>query len=195
MMAKVWYKYGYFWRRGDGDDDQSPLDRGDGTGDLIFNTLSKIVEDEDTSKWAFYSWLSCAGLLMDRKRWPNEFNAGTEAWNRWVWYPYIWITKRNKRKWTRPQSDMTRDPYHTFGDCYAHLYGTQEEFFNPWMKNVFKMVKIPWYVFRLDTWIWRRRLIKDNSPHYVKRLRMIKSRAKYNWFKKNYEDDFYEDTT
>ena len=46
-MGKVWYKYKFFWRRGDKDGDESPQDRGDGTGDLIFNTMTKIVFDKD----------------------------------------------------------------------------------------------------------------------------------------------------
>ena len=54
-----WYKDGHFWRRGNADGDRSPQDRGDGTDDLLWNTLTKIEEDQDWSSWARISFIHC----------------------------------------------------------------------------------------------------------------------------------------
>ena len=185
-MKHTWEKQGYLWIK---------IDNGHRTyGDIIFNTMSKIVEDNDTSEWALYSWFECAGLLLQDKRWPDEFKKDNEAPNRWLWYPYKWVTHWGKRKWSRPQSDITRDPHYTFGDCYTHLYGHHGELINGFMTILYHNIKLPWFVWRYSFYRWKRRLKGVNSKHFVKRLRSIRGRATHTWFEKNYEDDFYQNT-
>ena len=193
-MAKVWYKYKNFWRRGDNDGDNTPQDRDDGTGDLLWNTLTKIVKDEDTSSWAFDSFLSCGDLLVDKKRWPDKFNKGDEAPNRWIYYFYKYLGI--KKYGYRSQDDMTRDPYKAFAACYAHLIKAGTKFCDKLLEDAFLAVKPPWYLLHSrHTWRWWKRFKKDNKPHYVKRMTYFEALAIVNWFEKNYEDDFYKDRT
>ena len=70
---------GFFWVHDGGD-----------AGDLIYNTLSRILDQDDNSDWAWESFESCGQLLKQGKRWPNSMND----------IP----TKRS-------QTLMTRDPY------------------------------------------------------------------------------------
>jgi len=184
-MSKThhWEKEGYLWMKID-DNKRSYID-------IIFNTCTKIVEDNDTSQWALYSWMECCCLLWDHKRWPDQGNSPDEAPNRWLWYPYKWIVKKN-RKWSRPQNDMTRDSCYAFGDCYVHLHGHYGELMDRFMANLFHSTKLPWYAWRPNYSLWKRRLRSTNSKHFVKRLRSIADRATHTWFEKNYEDDFYK---
>ena len=43
-------------------------------GDLLSNTLKKIIDDEDFSEWAYISLGMCFGLLKEGKRWPDPFS-------------------------------------------------------------------------------------------------------------------------
>lgn len=201
MKEVVWYKYKYYWRRGDNDGDNSPQDRDDGTGDLIFNTMSKVEYDRDTSEWAIKSFKACADLLQAKLRWPDEFNKGNEASSRWLWYPYKWSVKLLKKigfnvnyKWRRPQNDMTRDPHIAFGACYSHLMKNADEKYHEELRAVYEATKIPWYVYRPNTFGWRKRMIKDDRKHYVKRLSYLRSIAVVDWYIKHDENEFYEDT-
>ena len=74
----------------------------------------------------------------------------------------------------RSQTRMTRDPYTAFYTACIMLD----------LKEDIEIVKIPWYLYRPEVWTWRRRLIKDNSKDYVKRLRYLRALAVV----KNYED-------
>ena len=191
-MGTVWYQYELFWRRGDNDGDNTPQDRDDGTGDLLFNTLSKIFTDGDTSEWAINSFKKCAELLKDRQRWTDEFNKGDEAPDRISW----WVNKyfSTGEYGYRSQNDMTRDPYITFGTCYTHLIKNADEKYHKELKEIFESVTIPWYVYRHNTFQWRRRFIKDEAKQYVKRLRYFKALAVVYWYEMFYDDDFYKDT-
>ena len=203
-MGKVWYKYKFFWRRGDKDGDESPQDRGDGTGDLIFNTMTKIVFDKDISQWAFDSFETCTNLLKDHKRWPDEFNVGDEAPNRYAWFfknRLLSIKIKGKRYYLlksrygyRSQDDMTRDPYVAWGSCYAHLLGKHNGVYDDKITWLFQSTKIPWYLYRADTWRWKRLLTKDNRKHFVKRLSYFRALAVVDYFEYKDEDDFYRNT-
>lgn len=205
MKTVELYKYNYFWRRGDHDADYSPQDRDDGTGDLLWNTLTKIVYDNDTSDWAIQSYLKCSKLLKKGQRWSREFNSKIEAPNRWIWYPYRALMKLFKVpsavwKWTRPETDMTRDPYYAQGQCLFHFLKHKPDMPNEMMADLvesFIAVKLPWYLFRFNYITWRKRLIKSTSKLYVKRIRKVKEQS-YVWC---YQvkckldiDSFYKDT-
>lgn len=173
---KVYYKYKYLWRRGDGDDDQSPQDRGDGTIDIITNTLLKILEDGDKSFWAVMSFITCALLLMARKRYPNEMNNGYEAKSRVIYYIVRTFSKAMAKvdvkikQRSRPQHDMTRDPYKYLGACYEYLLSDGGTGYDDLVISAFEVVTIPLYLYRPDMWQWWRRLKKDNRKHFVKRM-------------------------
>jgi len=182
-----WEKEGYLWIKID--DDKRTYE------DIIINTMSKIVEDDDVSEWALYSWFECAGLLMDKKRWPDEYKKDSEAPNRWVWIPYRFVVKTifdMKMKWSRPQKSMTRDPHYAFGDCYVHLYGHYGELIDRFMTTLYHNIKLPWFVWRFNFYRWKRRLRKPHDKYFVSRLLPIKDKATHFWFEKNYENDFYE---
>ena len=187
----IWYRYYYYWRRGDNDGDESPQDRGDGTGDLIWNTLTKIVKDGDTSIWAVQSFFDCAELIRDGRRWPYEFDSGGEAPSIFIWYLHKLLGI--KKYANRPENDMTRDPHIAFGACYAHLLGSGEAMRDANLKFEYESVKMPLRIRRRTTTVWRKRMIKDNRKHYVKRLSYFRARAVVDYFEKNYEDDFYKD--
>lgn len=192
-IRKVWYKLKHFWRRGDNDGDDTAQDRDDGTGDLIFNTLTKIVKDGDKSLWAIFAFIACAMLLVSHKRWPNEMNTGYEGKLRIVFYIRKIFKIKSKKPYTRPQHDMTRDPYIALGSCYTHLLGAIGGTFDHILTYTFEAVKIPKYLYKPNTWIWWQRLKKDNRPHFRKRLSYFKARAIVDKFEKFDEDDFYKD--
>jgi len=164
MADSIWVKEGYFWRRKD------PW-LTSGIGDIIFNTMTKIVIDNDTSDWAFEAFFSCSRLLAAGKRWPDEYNDTYKE---------------------RSQTGMTRDPYIAFGACYSHLLGQGDD--NELKYNL-QAVKPP---FKIWWWtpsfyIWWRRLTRDNRRQFVNRLGYFKALAEKNIYEKEEEDDFYKD--
>lgn len=202
MKVVKWYKFEYFWLRGDGDEDFVPGDRDDGVGDLIFNTASKIAHDKDYSDWAIKSFLALSALLQGHQRWINRFNVGTEAPNRWVWYPYKWTVQlliligfNVKFRWSRPQDDMTRDSYISFGACYTSLMLGISERDQELIRLHFEAIQLPWYLYRPNTWEWWGRFKNDGRKHYVKRLSFLRAFGVVAHYYKYYENDFYEDKT
>lgn len=191
-MGEVkWYLYGYFWRRGDNDGDDTPLDRGDGTGDLLFNSFTKDVIDGCVNQRAIDSFFEGGEMLRKHQRWPNEMNTGEEAPNRWIYY----LTKPLKI-WTRPQSDMTRDPYIAWFTFGMHLLKSNlEEHTAMCIIQDMERMRIPWYLYRPKTWRWCRRLLKDLRPHYIKRLDYFRNLGSAFCFELKYENDFYKDRT
>lgn len=184
-----WYLYKNFWRRGDADGDDSPQDRDDGTGDLLWNSFTKDIIDGNVSQRAIDSFFDGSDLLKQRKRWLDEMNLGTEAPNRWVYYPFKFL------KWTRPQSDMTRDPYiawFTFG--MALLKSNLNVYEGRNIIVEMEIMRIPWYLYRPKTWRWRKRLLKDTRKHYVKRIDYFMDLGATFCFELKYEDNFYNDT-
>ena len=165
-----WYKQDRFWRRKD--------NNRSGTGDIIFNTLTKIILDGDRSLWAVMAFIKCAMLLIARKRWPNDLNTGYEAPNRIVWF-ILRITKKLFNKPNRlykPQSRMSRDPFIALGACYEHLLSEETEY-EDIVISVFESVTLPWYLYSHNTWQWWRRLKKDNRKDYVIRLTYLRALA------------------
>ena len=194
MKEKVWYKYKNFWRGGDNDDDFSPQDRGDGTGDLIFNTLTKIIIDRDSSPWAVDAFMDCADLLIARKRYPDEFLIGTETPNMIVFW---W--KRHVKKESpllKPQGRMSRDPFIALGTLYAFFMLTIEDRdVLDRIQKKFDQVTIPLHLqYAFEVMKWWRRLKEDDRVHYVKRLGYFRALGTKFTFEKKYENEFYQDT-
>ena len=194
MSGKVWYKYKYFWRRGDKDGDQSPLDRDDGTGDLIFNTLTKILIDKDFSPWAIEAFMVCADLLIARKRYPNEFLVGRETpnmINHW-WRKII----KKEKGLLRPQGRMSRDPFTALGALYAFfMLNIDNDLEKRRIQEKFDKVTIPLHLqYSFATMKWWRRLKKDDRVHFVKRLGYFKALGTQFTFEQKYEDNFYKNT-
>lgn len=169
-----WYKAGGYWRRLDGDRD--------GTNDLIFNSLSKIIMDGDTSTWAVNCFFQCADLLQRRLRFPSYLLTGREAPNRYIWYILKFL--RIKKYDYRSQDDCTRDGYIAFGACYEHLMEFANCNLQIRLSEAFEKTTVPWWLYRPSTFIWRRRLIKDNTKLYVKRLRYLRALATVKHFER-----------
>ena len=132
---ELWWKDGFFWRHPSSGD----------AGDLIFNTLARIIDMNDKSEWAKCSLLECMDLLLVDKRWPDRLNQENTAKNRLQW----WFGKG----YTRPQDDMTRDPYVAFYCCALFLG------FSNWIE----MVPIPWYCFSPGVSWWRHKLMRPRK--------------------------------
>ena len=197
----IWYLLLNYWRRGDNDGDDSVTDRGDGTIDLIFNTLSKIIMDRDRSLWAILSFIACGALLIQRKRWPNEMNNGNEAKSRVIYNVIRFFRKsfakvgvKIKQQRTRPQNDMTRDPFKLYGACYIWLITGEHTEYHHIIKITFNAVTLPWYLYRPKTWQWWRRLQTDKRPLYRKRMDYFMDLADVMKFEKYNENKFYQDT-
>lgn len=162
----TWTQEQYIWRRDNG------------IGDYIFNNLTKIIMDGDKSTWAVLSFIYCAVLLDERKRWPDYLNRSGDAPNRYLWHILKMLYSY------RSQDDMTRDPFIAFGACYTHLLGGRHD---DLLRVTFESVTIPWYLYRVTVFKWRKRLISDNSKFYVKRLRYLRALATVKYFEMNYK--------
>ena len=147
-MSK-WRLDGFLWRdRNSGD-----------SGDVIYNTMTRIIDMEVRDQWAHYSFEYCCTLLRHNKRWPDRLNQENTAKNRIQW----WLSDR----YTRPQDDMTRDPYIACICCAMHL-GRPEDI---------EDIRIPWYLYHRKTWRWRKKLIKDDRELWKKRLSYYRALA------------------
>ena len=138
-------------------------------GDLIYDTLSKIIDDNDKSLWAYEALSACAQLLFERKRWPDRMNQSHDAPNRLVERLSKlakWLYLR-KTILGRPQKDITRDPFLALYCCCMHLGVYQ----------FIEIVTIPIRLYIPTVWIWKRRLIKDNRRNFVKRLGYYMAKA------------------
>lgn len=180
-MSK-WYKKNGYWRRKN-DDGR------DGTGDLIFNTMTKIIDDKDTSDFALIALYQCYYLLKEGIRWPNDLNLEGQAPNWWIWYVYKFLGIK-KYKY-RCQRDMTRDPYIAFFACYAHLKGVSP-YYDLIIEFYFKEIKIPLRLYSRKTWIWRRRLLKEDRGEVRIHLDYLREFADTTLFEKSrkiWQDD------
>lgn len=164
------YKENHFYRKKSSDYENMVYGQiVDSKGDLIFNTLSKIIDDNDTSEWARLAFMMCGGLLECRMRWPHCMNQPNDSknWIQWRWSQALRRLNIRKTEMYRPQKSITRDPFYPF--FYLCIkFGR---------KDLIKEVTLPFYLYRREIWRWRRRLIKDNSPDYVKRLRYYRNKA------------------
>ena len=201
MKTVKWYKYGVFWRRGDGDDDHSAQDHDDGWIDFIYNSLTKYRRYRDTGPDAVQCLIESAELLRQGKRFPDEFisDESVKVW--WMYYvrlPLRWVRKKlglKRKPMRRSQYDMTRDPYWAFGALYAFLYRYNK---SPYVRGIliaeFESLKIPLRLRRGAIVKWWRRLHKDNRKHFVKRLSFWEALGYEDWYEANYTDEFYNDT-
>lgn len=153
-MDEQWFKDGYFWRHSVSTN----------AGDLIYNTMSRIIDMRDKSDWAYSALDACFLLLFDRKRWPNRLSRDDMAKN---WFQWQWSKFLGNGKYSRPQGNMTRDPYIAVITCALFL--DQHE--------VIENIHIPLYLYSRETWVWRRRLIKDNRKNYIQRLDYLRATA------------------
>ena len=116
-----------------------------GLGDLIYNTLRKILEERDKSPWAYEAYYECRELLRAGKRWPDYLvdNKGIDrliAKNR-----LDNILNPSKYRW---QKGMTRDPWVMFYCCSIHLDMPSDLEYKP-----------QWWLYRPKLWSFRRALI------------------------------------
>jgi len=173
--------------------------------DQVYNDLTKIVHDIDTSDWAVRSYKECAKLLLNGKRWHDDYNTGLEAPNRWVWYPYWAIMKLLKIpsdgwSWQRPQTDMTRDPYYALGACCMHFMRNKTDMPNEMVAEIaeaFLQIKLPWYIFRFSYYRWKRGLINDKRKPYVIRIDYYRQKASVMYHEVKYKEtdrEFYENS-
>lgn len=143
---KNWYKDGYYWRHpGSGD-----------AGDLIYNTMSRIIDMDDKSEWAYTSLLDCINLLNEGKRWPDRLTQTDTA--------RTWLGWKLSKKLTRPQHILTRDPFIATITCAIYL-------------DMDYQLTIPWYCYYRRVSKWKRRLETDKRPDWRKRLDYMMSTA------------------
>ena len=156
----MYYKDGYYWRK---ESPYSPFGYlTHGKGDVIFNTLYKIMQDGDYSQWAYYSLSECADMLMQRKRWPDRMNHPNDAKTRiGAWFSRIlYEMGETISKKFRPQHILTRDPL-------IVLYAAAWKM-NRW--QLIEVVTVPWYLYRPTLWTWRK-YIMSGDVRYLKRYR------------------------
>ena len=122
-------------------------------GDIIYNTMRKIVDDDDRSVWAVNALKITRDLLKQGKRWPDSLRHYYDARNfiGWKWSVFVcwqeklllggdWIVVEEYR----PQGNITRDPYIYFFMACVTLD----------KKHMIYNVNIPWYLFSPATWGW-----------------------------------------
>ena len=134
-------------------------------GDLIFETLKKIIDDEDRSEWAYLSLMSCKMLLLDGKRWPDVMNHESDCKGiPCMWWQKIKV-KLIKIKTCRfgPQKNITRDPWIMF-------------FVASFLMNRFVNfeLKPQWRLWRPNVWRWMKYLRTQDRRYkerYLKHLR------------------------
>lgn len=157
-------------------------------GDIITNTCRKIINDKDTSPWAYTALAICAELLFLRKRWPDELNHPNDATNVFEYEKSKRRYKRGKIDWRlyRTQTYITRDPLWYFYSLCVELDDIDAiEEIKPPVFSEWRMV------YRPVLWLWRRALIsgkrswlyelleKDltHPKDYVNRLRYYRQQA------------------
>ena len=201
MKTVEWYKYGVFWRRGDGDNDYSSQDRDDGIIDFMYNALTKYRKEGDYSEDAIQCFKESAVLLSQNKRFPDEFKSEYDVKIWWMYYIRKPIRKVLKKMnvplvpMFRSQHDMTRDPYKAFGSMYAFLYRMhKDELTRGILTMYFNMVTIPLRLRRGGIQKWWNRFKKDNRKQFVQRLGNWVALGTHDWYEANFSDDFYKDT-
>ncbi len=151
-----WYKDSCYWRNKSLDWEVANYGEPvNGKGDLISNTMMRIIEQGDKSSWAYNSLMYCQNLLRNRKRWPDRMNQNIDAKSsiQWRWSKQMQKLEVNKTVKYRPQHHMTRDGFIYTICCAVHLDRI----------DIIKKVRIPWYLYRPSVFAWRRYLIKPNK--------------------------------
>lgn len=124
-----------------------------GIGDCMFRTgIWAAVNKSYKQFYTVTQW------LLERKRWPDEFNNNHMARNRvqWRWSQLLFMIEIQKTVLYRPQGHMTRDPYISY-------YRTAMVLGMDWW---IEKIKIPWYLYRPTVWAWRRFLITGSRWSY-----------------------------
>lgn len=182
--SDVWYKDGYFWRA-------KTSDGSNGKGDLIYNTCGKIAYDKDKSPWAKISLLKCFILLWARKRWPDDMPHYNDAkhWfgrvvNRSInkitsLFDKIFKTNIRTHLPFRAQGRMSRDPFIAFYTACA-MQGDYRKI---------ELITIPRYLYRPNTFLWRKFLIKGGTV----RLKIYGFLSKFSTSKKAYVNRLREE--
>ena len=159
-----YFKEGYFYVR----EYESWMKPGEQYGDVIYDTLRKIIETKDKSDWAKISFSICRNLLWEGKRWPlymeEEIGERKE----------IPILKRfivNNKRQVRSQLSITRDPFIALYACAVHLEIRLEI-----------MPKIPFWLYSPTTWSWIRALKGKRSLYkppkkFVRDLRTLREQS------------------
>lgn len=148
-----WYKDGYFWRKHSPDWEMKKYGFDvNGKGDLIFNTMNKIIMDKDRSDWAHDAHYMCKLLLMDGKRWPGRMNHKYDAK---TMREYRKSKRASNHKLYRPQHNMTRDPYIAWMRACIDLD----------QRHMIEDVKIPIKLFMPNVWAWRNYLITCDEKY------------------------------
>lgn len=160
----IWVKDGNFWLR------KAPWSTS-GVGDIIFNTLTKIVIDGDISNWAFEAFKQCSDLLENQFRWPEKYGD---------------VYENGRRR-----DNMTRDPYIALGACYSHLLDSYSKEELTYFLNKVKPPLSIWF-WVPGFYIWWKRLTRDNRRQFVNRLGYFKALAEKNIYEKEEEDNFYK---
>lgn len=150
-----WYKQYDLWLHPGPDWDIKEYgERGVSKGDCIFNTLVRIIDQDDRSEWADKAIDRCVELLKLRLRWPMGLNSHNDARNRIDEYWSKLLHELNIRDYHkfRPQKSITRDP---FVPLY-YLAVLRNRI------NIIKELRIPIHLYTPTVFSWRRYLIKPN---------------------------------
>jgi len=138
-----------------------------GLGDLIYNTLRKIIEDDDKSEWAEEAFDKCAVLLLQNKRWPDALDPKNSCNNiaSSLYYKLKFkLVKQFASKDIgsykfkfRSQNDMTRDPWVLFYAVCIHLD-----------KREFIDLKPPWRLYFTGSILWElRKALVGKKNNYL----------------------------
>jgi hypothetical protein len=178
---RKWYKDQYLWRN------ESPgwqIDKYgfevNGLGDIIFNTMYKVAEEDDKSEWAYEALSLCKELLTKKVRWPSSYTPEigvAKNWFDWKWKVLLYKLKLNKVCIYRPRENITRDPYIAF--YYACVKLGKFEYIDE--------VRIPSKLYTPEVFRWRNKLIKAHRKDYVRRLRVIRAKATIERLKNTYD--------
>lgn len=128
-----------------------------GLGDLIYNTLRKILEDNDLSAWALDSYEVCEKLLEHGLRWPTNLTyelSDRIARNRidWEWSKLLYKLGVQKTVKYRHQRSMTRDPWILYYCCTIHF------------NKPIQLCRFPqWWLYRPKIWEWIKALQGKNN--------------------------------
>ncbi len=111
----------------------------EGMGDCIAHTMQEAIANIDPTHIQ-----TCADLLSNDKRWPDELNNEYIARTRVQWrWSKLMQKIRGGTVLYRPQQHMSRDPY-----CF---------FFAACVVNGFEhSIRPPWYLWRPPLWTWLR---------------------------------------
>ena len=146
-------------------------------GDMISNTIYDILERFQQgiplTAWDYAAIQICFFLLIEGKRWPDEFNSEYDAKN---WFEYQWSKFKYDRGWTkqrlyRSQRSMTRDPItYTLSAC--KLLGLQK---------LVNGLTVPPHLLRPTIFFWRRYIRTDSEV--LKRYWITNNRL-WNWYRR-----------